>query len=128
MLRHGSLISEQFYPRLYKSLPEAEALFHHGPQEQARKLRSVITLMVTKLDKLDRIEEEMYYLSRKHVDFKVRPAYFSTFGRVLINTFSDALGEKFTQEHREAWATMLHIVSGKMIHVMQQKSRMAVSA
>lgn len=119
LLRHGSLISDQFYPRLFQALPAAEALFHHGSTDQARKLRSVITLMVTKLDKLDRIEQEMFYLSKKHVGYHVQPAYFATFSRVLINTFADALGEKFTTAHREAWAIMLQIVSNKMIGVMQ---------
>ena len=127
LLRRGSVLGQKFYPQLFKELPEAEHLFSVHPHEQGQKLRSVLTLIVTKLDKLENLEQEVRYLSKRHIGYRVRPVYFEAFGRILLDTFERTMGDRFTPAHREAWQLVFKLVSDQMIRVINSSEEGVVS-
>ena len=127
LLRHSSLLGQEFYPRLFEELPESRHLFSVDPREQGQKLKSVITLIVTKLDKLENLEQEVQYLSKRHIGYRVKPEYFEVFGKVLIATFKQAMGSRFTPAHQEAWQLVFQLIADQMMRVINTSDEGIVS-
>ena len=59
-------VGSLFYGKLFELAPSVKPLFTSDPTEQSRKLTSMITVVVTKLDKLDEILPEVKSLAIRH--------------------------------------------------------------
>jgi ABC-type glucose/galactose transport system permease subunit len=68
--------------------------------------------MLTKLDELVPI---LTSLGTKHVGYGVVPEHYAVVGEALIATLSDALGDAFDAETKEAWIAVYGIVQKTMI-------------
>ncbi|WP_051296358.1 globin domain-containing protein [Eisenibacter elegans] len=111
-------IGLHFYTQLFEQHPEFQPLFKDNTQEQARKLSYIITLVVTKLDKLEHIGEEVKYLGKRHINYQVRPEYFDPFLALLLQSIKEVYPEYWSDELNNAWSKVLHNVGEAMKKVL----------
>ena len=106
---------ELFYSRLFEVAPAVRSMFKHDQKEQARKLMNMVTLIVTKLQKLDDIMNGIKLLAQRHGKYGVQPGHYKVVGECLLWTLEQGLGDKWNKELQEAWTTVYIILSSAMI-------------
>lgn len=109
-----------FYERLFDIAPELQSLFKTHPKEQALKFMTMLTMVVSKLQKLDEIIEDIKSLARRHNRYGVKTAYYRIVGAALIWTLHEVLKDKWNDELEEAWIEVYGLISQAMIR--QQES------
>lgn len=106
---------QMFYTRLFETAPELQHLFHGNIKEQARKLMSMVTLIVSKLERLDTVIQEIKSLAVRHNKYGARREHYSAVGDSLIWTLKKGLGDRWTIETETAWLLVFKILSEAMI-------------
>jgi len=104
-----------FYSRLFEVAPGVRHLFKGDTKEQAKKLMNMVTLIVTKLQKLDEIMSEVKSLAQRHSKYGAEPAHYAVVGECLIWTLQQGLGNKWNKETEDAWLAVYTILSKAMI-------------
>lgn len=107
--------SEIFYHRLLLDHPFARALFPDDLRHQAFVFEKTIAILVREVGNIAGLRPTLADLARKHVGYGVKPYQYEAVGAVLIATFSEILGGRFTPEIREAWETVYAETAGVMI-------------
>lgn len=105
-----------FYSRLFEVAPEVRHMFKGNTKEQAKKLMNMVTLIVSKLQKLDDILDEIKHLAQRHGKYGAHPAHYAVVGECLIWTLQQGLAEKWNTEVEEAWVKVYGILSDAMIY------------
>ena len=111
-------ISEQaaalFYGRLFELDPALRPLFKTDIKLQGQKLMTMINAAVRGLSDLNRLVPVVEDLGRRHVGYGVQDKHYATVGAALLWTLEKGLGEAFTPEVKEAWATTYGVLSTTM--------------
>jgi hemoglobin-like flavoprotein len=81
-----------FYSRLFEVAPGVKPLFKEDIKEQAKKLMSMVTYVVTKLDKLDTIIVEIKSLAQRHKKYGAIKAHYPVVGRMFNFYFEERFG------------------------------------
>jgi len=89
-------------------------MFRSPQEEQARKLADVLTVVVEGLSRPEQILPAVEELGRRHSAYGVRPAHYASVGAALLWTLQSGLGEAFTAEVREEWASAYFLLSSTM--------------
>jgi len=104
-----------FYDRLFELDPSLRRLFSRTDMAgQRRNLMQTLAVVVASIDRLESIVPAVEALGRRHAGYGVEAAHFETVGQALLNTLAVGLGEDFTAEVRDAWATAYGILAGVM--------------
>jgi hemoglobin-like flavoprotein len=106
-----------FYDKLFALNPALKVLFRNDMELQARKLISMLTMIVSRLQMIGEVADEISALGRRHVGYGVKPGDYTTVGQALIWMLEQRLEEHWTQETREAWELMYQQLSNRMIQV-----------
>jgi nitric oxide dioxygenase len=69
---------------------------------------------VNGLSRPEQILPAVEELGRRHADYGVRTEHYATVGAALLWTLQAGLGEHFTPEVREAWASAYLLLSSTM--------------
>jgi hemoglobin-like flavoprotein len=117
---------ELFYTRLFEVAPGVKHLFKGEMKEQSRKLMSMVTYVVTKLDKLDTIVDEIKSLAQRHNKYGAQPEHYAVVGQCLLFTLKTGLGARWNAETEEAWTAVYHVLADAMIN--GQKSAVSAAA
>ena len=104
-----------FYNRLFEIAPEVRAMFRTPVAEQSRKLLSMISYVISKLDKLGDIMDEVAKLAQRHVQYGVNAEHYQVVGAALLWTLEKGLGEHWTAEVKEAWVLCYTTLANAMI-------------
>jgi hemoglobin-like flavoprotein len=104
-----------FYARLFELDPALRPLFKSDIQEQGSKLMQVIATAVGGLDDLAALELAVHALGRRHAGYGVRDEHYETLGAALLWTLELELGEQFTPDVRDAWATVYWLLADVMM-------------
>lgn len=111
-------ISEQaaalFYGRLFELDPNLKPLFKTDIKEQGKKLMQMIGLAVNGLSDLNRLVPAVEDLGRRHVGYGVKDEHYATVGTALLWTLEKGLGDAFTPDVKDAWATTYGVLSTTM--------------
>jgi len=102
-----------FYDRLFQLDPSLRRMFRSPLEEQARNLAHVLTVVVKGLSNPEQILPAVEELGR-HSSYGVRPEHYATVGAALLWTLQSGLGEAFTSEVRDAWASAYLLLSSAM--------------
>lgn len=103
-----------FYDRLFQLDPFLRRMFRVPREEQARKLGYMLTVVVKGLNRPEHILAAVEELGRRHSTYGVEPQHYDTVGAALLSTLHTGLGDAFTTEVREAWATAYSFLSNTM--------------
>lgn len=109
------LLGDVFYSRLFLNMPAARNMFTVNMQEQYSKLLDMIHAVVTRLDRLEEITEEIKQLAIRHVHYGVKPEHYAHVGDALLWTLAKGLGKDWNKDTEEAWATCYQLLSSTMI-------------
>ena len=102
------------YGKLFELDPGVRPLFTSDMEEQGRKLMQMITVAVQGLDNLDQTLPAVQGLGRRHADYAVKDEHYDTIGAALLWTLGQGLGDGFTTEVQEAWATTYGVLASVM--------------
>lgn len=103
-----------FYRRLFELDPSLRHMFPGDMAEQRRKLMQMLTAAVKGLDRLDRLVPVVEDLGRRHATYRVEERHYDTVGAALLWTLEKGLGEAFTPDTKEAWATVYGLLATTM--------------
>lgn len=121
VLTHREEAGNIFYKTLFELSPDVRTLFKTDLKTQNQKLMSSITLIVTKLNKLDNIAQEVKFLAKRHINYQVKADHFEIFGKAFIAMLSHTF-EKFnnwTPEMEAAWTKVYQTVAQAMMEELE---------
>ncbi len=111
-------ISEQaatiFYDSLFSIDPSLKTMFRNDMKVQGRKLMTMLKAAVDGLDDLEALVPALQQLAQRHNAYGTKKSHFTPVGNALLYTLKTGLGDAFTQEVREAWISVIHIVADTM--------------
>lgn len=110
--------AEIFYAKLFELDPTLKSLFpnsEEGMKVQGNKLMTMLAAAVAGLSNLEALVPVLQNLGKRHVEYKVEPSHYNTVGAALLDTLKVGLGDDFTPEVKEAWATVYGTMSTVMI-------------
>lgn len=103
-----------FYGKLFELDPTLRPLFTSDIKEQGKKLMQMITIAVRGLNDLDKLVPAVQELGRRHVGYGVKDEHYATVGTALLWTLEKGLGDAFTPDVKEAWATVYGVLADTM--------------
>jgi hemoglobin-like flavoprotein len=122
-------ISEQaavlFYDRLFEVAPQVKAMFPDDMTEQRRKLMMMLAAVVSGLGDLESILPVASALAKRHVGYGATAEHYPVVGAALLWTLEQGLGDGWTPELADAWATAYGTLSGYMISEAYGRSQAA---
>ena len=112
----GEAYVTAFYERLFTSFPATRAFFASTDmKEQRKKLLGALALVIQNLRKPEVLTSALTGLGQRHVSYGVRPEHYPIVGAVLLETFADVLGERWTPAYHDAWAQAYEAVCELML-------------
>lgn len=110
-----------FYGRLFELDPRLRPMFKSDIREQGKKLMQMITVAVRGLGDLGKLVPAVQDLGRRHVGYGVKEEHYTTVGTALLWTLEKGLGDAFTSEVKEAWATVYGVLATTMQKAAAEK-------
>ena len=112
----GGAFVTAFYERLFTSFPQTRAFFASTDmKEQRKKLLGALALVIQNLRKPEVLTSALQGLGQRHVSYGVLPEHYPIVGAVLLETFADILGERWTPAYHDAWADAYGAVCALML-------------
>jgi len=106
--------AELFYTRLFTLDPALRPLFKGEMHKQGQMLMSMIGSAVQGLSNLERLVPIVRQLGARHVGYGVRTEHYAVVGSALLWTLERGLGEAYTPEVNEAWASAYSLLADVM--------------
>jgi hemoglobin-like flavoprotein len=103
-----------FYGKLFELDPAVKPLFTSDIKEQGKKLMTMITVAVRGLRDLEKLVPAVRDLGKRHIAYGVQNQHYARVGSALLWTLGQGLGEEFTPEVKEAWATVYGVLAATM--------------
>lgn len=113
-LRKREDFAEYFYACLFDIAPELKALFREDIEQQAHRFIGMVSLAVAGMKDHENVTPEFGDLGRRHRGYKVGATHYEPFGRALIWTLAQVLGDEFTPEVKQAWTAWYELVAQTM--------------
>ena len=117
------LVGDVFYSKLFFDMPHLENLFHSSRKGQAKKLVEMLSVIVSRLDNLEKLTEEIKQLATRHVKYGVKEYHYKVVGTALLWTLQQGLGNDWDVEVKEAWTSCFQFLSAAMISASEYKKR-----
>ena len=113
-----------FYNRLFEIMPSVKPMFSKTPMpEQSKKLLTMLSYVIGKLDKLEEIMDEVTKLARRHTQYGVKNEHYAAVGIALLWTLEQGLGELWNATLAAAWTEIYGILAGAMMAVQLEEIR-----
>ncbi len=116
-----SQAAELFYNRLFELDPSLKPMFTGDIKQQGDKLMLTLSVAINSLTRLETLIPVLSDMARRHVGYGVQDEHYATVGQALIDTLTNAFGDAFTDELKNAWTEMYQIVAGTMINATKAK-------
>ncbi|MEO6638449.1 MAG: globin family protein [Ginsengibacter sp.] len=111
-----------FYNRLFEIMPEVKPMFNRTPlPEQSRKLLTMLAYIISKLDKLEDILDEVEKLAKRHTQYGVRDEHYTAVGSALLWTLQKGLGQHWNDELAIAWTEVYTTLSCAMMEASREE-------
>ncbi|RYY54324.1 MAG: hypothetical protein EOO09_14705 [Chitinophagaceae bacterium] len=109
-------VGSLFYTRLFDVLPEVRPMFiRSSVAEQSRKLMTMLTYVISRLDRLDGIMDEIGKLARRHTHYGVVDRHYDAVANSLLYTLEKGLGDEWNPVLLEAWTTIYKALADAMM-------------
>jgi hemoglobin-like flavoprotein len=109
------LIGDVFYGRLFLQEPALRSMFPPEMKGQYQKLVDMLSYIVSKLDRMDQLTEDIRQLAIRHAGYGVKPAHYKLVGDALLWTLGRGLGKDWSPEVESAWKKCYEMLSATMI-------------
>jgi Hemoglobin-like flavoprotein len=109
------VIGDAFYSKLFFERPALRRMFPVEMDAQYKKLVDMLNTIVTRLDQLDELTEEIIAMAKRHEGYGVKPEHYGPVGEALIWTLKVGLGREWNQEVQDAWAKCYGVLANAMI-------------
>ena len=118
------IVGGLFYNRLFEIMPEVQPMFSRTTlPEQSKKLLTMLSYVIAKLDKLEDIIDEVKKLAQRHNKYGVKDEHYSAVGTALLWTLQKGLGEYWNDDVRVAWTEIYITLSGAMIAAQKEETK-----
>ena len=114
-------IGEVFYGKLFLQHPALEKLFSTSMNEQYKKLVDMLSVIVSRLEKLDELTNDINNMAVRHVQYGVKPKHYEYVGEALLWTLKRGLANDWNAETEEAWMACYYILASTMINAAESK-------
>ncbi|RYY59872.1 MAG: hemoglobin [Chitinophagaceae bacterium] len=105
-----------FYTRLFETMPEVRPMFIRSSiPEQSKKLMTMLSYVITRLDRLDNIIEEVRKMARRHTHYGVQDHHYDAVGNALLFTLQKGLGNEWNPDLSEAWTSIYQALANAMM-------------
>jgi hemoglobin-like flavoprotein len=112
--RDAKAMASRFYAVLFTLDPSLRSLFHGDMNNQGEKLMSMLTLIVSNLERLDHLLPTVRQLGLRHVAYGVKEAHYATVGTALIEALRQQTGETWTTKADSAWEKAYQLLAENM--------------
>jgi hemoglobin-like flavoprotein len=116
------ILGDAFYSKLFFDHPELKPLFSSHPKEQYQKLVAMLNRVITSLDRLDEIREDIAGLAIRHRGYRVQTIHYDMVGAALLWMLESALGSDFDPATEKAWVACYTFLANAMIEASVQMS------
>ncbi len=103
VLLESEHVADLFYRNLFEKAPETRVLFTTDISRQGDMLMSKLSVIVLELHNMHTLAPMLEGLALRHVAYGVKPEHYPVAGEILLQTFAEVLGDRFTPEIRRAW-------------------------
>jgi hemoglobin-like flavoprotein len=112
-----------FYNRLFELIPEVKPMFSRTPiPEQSKKLLTMLSYVIAKLNKPEHIMDEVTKLAKRHTTYGVTDVHYSAVGTALIWTLEKGLGERWNEDLKFAWLEIYLTLAEAMMTAQKKES------
>jgi hemoglobin-like flavoprotein len=108
------LIGDVFYSKLFIDEPPLKHLFKHPIDAQSKKFVDMLSFIISRLDRLEELTEDIRQLAIRHVKYGVKAIDYDAVGNALLWTVQKGLGRDWNEEIKEAWAVCYQTLAGTM--------------
>lgn len=115
---HKEEFARRFYTQLFKQYPQTRRLFASTVEEmfqQESLLVATLAVIIAGVERGENLTEVIHSPEAHHGSYGAQPAQDSIVGALLIQTFQDMLGERFTSQMKEAWSQAYEIMSVEIL-------------
>ena len=110
-------IGSLFYARLFEIAPNVKSMFSKTAMpEQSKKLLTMLSYVIAKLDKLEDIINEVKKLAQRHEGYGVKVAHYMAVRSALLWTLEQGLRTHWDDELKEAWIEVYTVLSEAMMN------------
>ena len=111
-----------FYNRLFEEMPELRPMFSRTPlPEQSKKLLTMLSYIIAKLDKIEDILDEVAKLARRHNQYGVVDEHYAAVGSALLWTLQKGLGQHWNDELAIAWTEVYTTLANAMMEASREE-------
>lgn len=108
-------IVEDFYRQLFSQYPEVQPLFARSDlAAQGEKLQAAVQLLVDHLHQPEKLEQILQDLGRRHQAYGALPEHYPLVIELLLASFKQKLGRRWTKAINTAWHSLLAAASAVM--------------
>lgn len=108
-------LAEFFYNDLFTRYPEVKPLFEKtNMASQKKKLMASLKFLVDNLENSTALSDALTALGQRHAAYNVKAEHYPMVADCLLAALSNALGDKWTPELREAWTELYMTAAGIM--------------
>ena len=90
-------------------------------EQQYVKLVDMLNSIVSRLDQLEVLTDDIVAMAQRHVQYGVRPAHYKLVGTALLWTLEKGLGKDWKPDVKLAWETCYTLLATTMIEASSQK-------
>lgn len=114
------LVGDLFYSKLFTDNPSVKKMFPTDMRQQYVKLIDMLSSIVSRLEQLEVLTDDIASMARRHVQYGVRPAHYKLVGKALMWTLEKGLGSDWTPELEDAWKNCYTLLSETMINAASE--------
>jgi len=118
--KEPALVGDLFYSKLFADNPSLRKMFPKNMDQQFQKLVDMLSGIVSRLDSLDQLTEDIAAMALRHTGYGVKPAHYKLVGESLLWTLGKGLGKEWVPELKEAWETCYNMLSSTMIAASEE--------
>jgi nitric oxide dioxygenase len=112
-------VGDVFYSKLFFENPKLRQMFPHSMDHQYQKLIEMLSVIISKLDRLNDITADIKAMALRHEGYGVKPQHYRLLGNALLWTMERGLGNDWNDKVKEAWSACYTKIAETMIAAVQ---------
>ena len=110
-----ALVADVFYSKLFADKPSLRRMFPINMTDQYRKIIDMINVVVSRLDRIDELTDDIAAMAERHVGYGVKNVHYALVGNALLWTLEKGLGKDWTTDVKAAWAACYQLLTDVMV-------------